>query len=441
MATVTAFIRFSSKKKEKVNVRFRLRDGEHVQLFYKSRLTVNPNHWDAAKQEIKAKIVFDTFKKAEFHSSISYIKNLMLDVYGSFVDKQSLTSEVLEMEIEKRINPDANSKDQEKKPFLQLFEDFIENRKISAVRRNNFRVLYRALQRFELYKRASGSKRFTFDLDSFNLKLLGEIETFLKDEHKFFEKYQHIYIAVPESREPKQRGQNTINDLMTKFRTFFIWARKQGITKNNPFAEYEIEECVYGTPFYINIAERNLLHKTDFTSRPQLGIQKDIFVFHCLIGCRVGDLYKMTRAHIINGAIEYIPRKTKEGRPVTVRVPLNSIALEILEKYKDYEGPGLLPFISEQKYNDAIKDMFLFAGITRVVTVINPTTRAEEKRPINEVASSHLARRCFIGNLYKQVKDPNLVGALTGHKEGSKAFARYRDIDDEMKNDLVKMLE
>ena len=62
-------------------------------------------------------------------------------------------------------------------------------------------------------------------------------------------------------------------------------------------------------------------------------------------------------------------------------------------------------------------------------------------RPINEVASSHLARRCFVGNLYKQVKDPNLVGALSGHREGSREFARYRDIGKEMKQELVKMLE
>jgi integrase len=57
-----------------------------------------------------------------------------------------------------------------------------------------------------------------------------------------------------------------------------------------------------------------------------------------------------------------------------------------------------------------------------------------------EIASSHLARRTFVGNLYKQVKDPNLVGALSGHKEGSKAFARYRTIDDEMKKELVNLL-
>ena len=84
--------------------------------------------------------------------------------------------------------------------------------------------------------------------------------------------------------------------------------------------------------------------------------------------------------------------------------------------------------------------MFLIAELTRIVTIINPTTGEEEKKPLNEIASSHLARRCFVGNLYKQVKDPNLVGSLSGHKEGSKAFARYRDIDEEMKKDLVKLL-
>ena len=85
--------------------------------------------------------------------------------------------------------------------------------------------------------------------------------------------------------------------------------------------------------------------------------------------------------------------------------------------------------------------MFVASGLTRPVTIINSLTRESEVRPLNEIASSHLARRSFVGNLYKQVKDPNLVGALSGHKEGSKAFARYRDIDEDMKKDLVKLLE
>ena len=118
------------------------------------------------------------------------------------------------------------------------------------------------------------------------------------------------------------------------------------------------------------------------------------------------------------------------------------IGVKQIQFYKQQlESSKQMKAVAEQNYNYAIKDMFAASGLKRLVTVINPTTGEEEKRPLNEIASSHLARRTFIGNLYKKVKDPNLVGALSGHKEGSKAFARYRDIDDEMKNDLIKMLE
>ena len=58
-------------------------------------------------------------------------------------------------------------------------------------------------------------------------------------------------------------------------------------------------------------------------------------------------------------------------------------------------------------------------------------------RPLYEVASTHTARKTFIGNLYRQVKDPNLIASMSGHSEGSRAFARYRKIDDEMKKELV----
>jgi len=51
------------------------------------------------------------------------------------------------------------------------------------------------------------------------------------------------------------------------------------------------------------------------------------------------------------------------------------------------------------------------------------------------------SRRTFIGNLYRQVKDPSLIGSMTGHVEGSRAFARYRSIDDEIKADVVRLLE
>jgi integrase len=121
------------------------------------------------------------------------------------------------------------------------------------------------------------------------------------------------------------------------------------------YGNYKIDECTYGTPIYITLEERDKLYDKDLSGHKQVEIQRDIFIFQSLIGCRIGELYRMTKQNVINDAIEYIPRKTKEGNPVTVRVPLNDKAKSILEKYKDHEGNKLLPFISEQKYNDAIK--------------------------------------------------------------------------------------
>jgi integrase len=441
MATIQAFIRTTTKKTNSVNVRFRLRDGRKVQLFHKSELEVNPDLWDDNKQAIKAKVIYPALDRKIFNDAVNERKKLIDDIYSKQQAKEDLTSDWLELEIDKAINPGKYISEEtasQVETFFEIFDEFLSKRKLSTVRINNFKVIKRALQRYELYK-AYMKKPVKLTLDTVTSNTLRDIEDFMRNEHKIFVEFPDIYTAIPEKRTPQMRGQNTINDIFTKLRTFFLWSIEVGKTTNNPFKGYAVEECVYGTPYYITIDERNQLYKADLSKRPPLAVQRDIFVFQCLIGCRVGDLYKMTKSNIMADAIEYVPRKTKEGRPITVRVPLNATAKEILNRYP--EGPKLLPFISEQKYNTSIKDMFRLAGLTRMVTIINPTTRDEEKKPLNELASSHLARRCFVGNLYKQVKDPNLVGSLSGHKEGSKAFARYREIDEDMKKELINLLD
>ena len=109
-----------------------------------------------------------------------------------------------------------------------------------------------------------------------------------------------------------------------------------------------------------------------------------------------------------------------------VRVPLNKRASTLINKYKGVDTQNrLFPFVSLQSYNNYIKEIFLLCGITRSVTVVDSVTGKEVQRPINEIASSHMARRSFVGNLYKKVKDPNLIASMSGHVEGSQAFTRY----------------
>ena len=157
----------------------------------------------------------------------------------------------------------------------------------------------------------------------------------------------------------------------------------------------------------------------------------------------MGDLYTLTADNVVNGILVYTPNKTKDhNNNFTARVPLSDLALSLIEKYKGKDPKGrLFPFISEQKYNEAIKAVLTLCDITRKVNVRNTITGASEMKPINEIASSHMARRTFVGNAYKVVKDPNLIGRMSGHVEGSKAFVRYRDIDDDMLKEVINATE
>ena len=252
-------------------------------------------------------------------------------------------------------------------------------------------------------------------------------------------------------KSPKitERGDNHIVNLQKKFKRFFLWLNKEGYCNNHPFDGIEIKREEYGTPIILTLDERNQIANFDLTDKPHLERQRDVFIFQCLIGCCVGDLLKMTPNNVVDGQIEYIPRKTKDNNPVTAEIPLNERAIAILDKYrnidlsayksKDNPNP-LLPFISREKYNVAIKEIFKTCGINRMVTVLDPVSGEQTQKPFYEVASSHLARRTFVGLLYNQIQDPNLISSMSGHVEGSREFARYRKIEREAKEKAVNLI-
>lgn len=441
----TAFIRKTASKNDTNSVAtiyFRLRDGKK-DIKAASELTISPNHWSSEKQGYKDRVALvSEEKKQALNNEVQNILNLINQNYTPESDSKWLSTLIDKYHHPNRYKTKEEIEAENKPMLLELFSEFLVKHKLSEVRKKNFRVIQRTLARYELYVRATkkGQKDFILDVDTVTPETLRDMWDFFENEYQYYELYPSIYETIPEKRTPQPRGKNTLIDCFSRIRTFFLWCFDNKLTANRPFDKFPIEECKYGTPVYINLEERDRIFNADLSATPQLEIQRDIFIFQTLIGCRVSDLYRMTRLNIVNGAVEYIQKKTKEGNPVTVRVPLNDKAKEILERYKDHEGK-LLPFISEQKYNEAIKKIFKLSGVDRIVTILDPLTRDEVKKPLYEVASSHLARRTFIGNIYKKVKDPNLVSALSGHKEGSKAFRRYRDIDEEMKKDLVKLLD
>lgn len=343
------------------------------------------------------------------------------------------------------------------KSFYGWMERYIIEKQPSYDQIKGFRVLMRALARYEAFVNLTDRKRkgFKLDIDKIDKETILDFFDYFSNEKELSEEYPKIFDGllaeypadiktIRKSPHLVERGENTVRKLKKKLKAFFNWLYKCGYSTNQPFNGIEIKSETYGTPYYLTIEERNQIADTDLSYNRRLEIQRDIFIFQCLIGCRVGDLLRMTISNLNDDEqmIEYIANKTKGKDPKTVSVPLNSRSKALVEKYKGVDGDGrLFPFISAQKYNEAIKEVLTRCGVTRMVTILNPTTGKEEQRPINEIASSHMARRTFIGNLYKKVKDPNLICHLSGHEENSKAFARYRKIDDDIKREMVELID
>ncbi len=272
--------------------------------------------------------------------------------------------------------------------------------------------------------------------------IIGPGEITAADLEGFVEFYRCEPIA---SGASLQRSHNTICSTMRCMRTFFNWCQRHDIISSNPFANFDRQLTErYPSPYFLTTSERDMIARADLSVDSRLAVQRDIFIFQCLTGCRVSDLQGLTAENISGDTLEYIARKTASTYPAVVRVPLHPSALAIISRYRSTDSmigrSPLLPFISAQRYNYAIKEILTLCSITRQVSLLCPYSGKPVRKPINQVASSHLARRTFIGNLYRKVKDPSLISSLTGHCEGSKAFARYRTIDDEIKRELIMLL-
>lgn len=311
--------------------------------------------------------------------------------------------------------------------FFGLFDKYIKD-EVSAGSRPIMKTVFNHWRQYE-------EKR--------NIKLTFEAVTVdvLKDFEKYLVSESEKSVKGKTVKAPK--GKNTVIRIMKNTRAFWNYARtelkKKGIEISYPFGKegHKISKETYGKPIYITTDERNFLFHATLPNE-RLSRVRDLFVFQCLIGARVGDMIRLKKSNIQNGVLSYIPRKTKEKDETEATVPLHAMAIEILNRYDIPDG-SLLPFISDQRYNVYIKELFEVVGLTRVVTRTHPRTKKEEQVRLCDIASSHMARRAFVGNLYGKV-DNGIISSMSGHKDDSKSFARYRNVAPNLQVEAINKL-
>lgn len=415
---------------------FRVRD-KGVDIKAVSGLQVMEKYWDSDALRYRRNTIVDKNEQKRIPGQIAAI----IDHIESSFDRNKADGSWLRQAIEDVLHP--NLAYERKHPNLLLrLSDYISQHEGTKQTKAQIENVYRKLARYVAYRREIvGIEDFNLFVENITLEDMNDFRDYVVNEHLLYMEYPEFYKDyIPAQYKPKEKSSTTIINTMNLLCVFLHWCKKMGYTSNEAFLQYGCKVPVYGDPFYLSIEERNILYDADLSSTPQLEVIRDIFVFHCYIGCRVGDLYRLTRKNVKDGFVEYMPQKTKKCEAKTVRVPLHEKAFRILSKYECSDSEKLLPFKPIYIYNNGIRELLKHCGIDRMVTVLDTHGYKTVQKPLYEVASSHTARKTFVGNLYKQVPDPNLIASMSGHVEGSRAFARYRSIDDDMKRKLVEMI-
>ena len=322
-------------------------------------------------------------------------------------------------------------------------------KKPSENRVKSFYSLGRTLARYEYFKQHTGNPSFSLYVPDITHKTIEDFLQFYKTEGDLSKKHPAIFSVIREktrdvmkdnvkdecAKRPTNRSASSIMLFYSILTTLFDWiVIKQQIIRENPCRDAMIEtQKEYEKEIlYLTIKQRDRLANAEIKGKRRQ-ITRDIFVFACHTGCRISDLQNLTEKNIkkekdkntgvIYNVLEYEPVKTSHGRKHNFAyVPLSSKAMEIVEKYKDSTRDGkLFPCTTTTKYDTLIKKVFEDAGLTEPVEVVNPKTGELVTRPLNELATSHLARKTFTVNYnFATGGNVSMVRKAAGHSATSK---------------------
>lgn len=288
--------------------------------------------------------------------------------------------------------------------------------------------------------------RSSLTAGDFTSDLVLEFRKFVYDEYQYVPRYPELYPRSSGHRLPtKQCCNSTVVHDLKLLQAFFAELENTGEIRCNPFRKISskkrrtIMHVMYDDPVFLRADE---LRRVMETKVPEdLQWVKDIFVLNCAIGCRIGDLFRLTPDKVAvsdDGIpyVHYIPSKTvsKQTTNKEVVTPLIEPAMEIIRR-TNLKLIDANPNYCRQRYNKTLRRLLQYCGINRQVTIFNPDARDNISKPLYEVATSKLARKTHIDMLNKVQINYYAAGL---HRYGSDAVFRYTSLELADRNALMK---
>jgi integrase len=232
---------------------------------------------------------------------------------------------------------------------------------------------------------------------------------------------------------------NTIATNVKIIKVFIEWCRDTGIyAYDDKLASQMKQSFVTRDIMYHPIEELRRMMNADLSQHPHLTGTRDRYLLQCFTGLRVSDLMSADW-QIGADYLKKVPVKTRKFGEV-LTVPLRPEAKELVARIL---SKGEMRHISDQKYNEAIKQLGKVCGIDNDHTIVRGRRQflAGARIKKYQFMTSHMARATFICQMIEAGVSERIIMKMTGIRN-SRTLDHYAEVVDttltEVMNEVVK---
>ena len=367
-------------KQGKCPIRCRITFNEGRQEFA-TGLLIDPNTWYSKLQHTKPPNEENNF----VNSQLSLIKNkinqafLYLQMKGSDFDVDDLYL------IYKGEKP------KKEKGVLEVYDEY--NNKIKKLIGKDIELVT-----YNKYLESYNHLKDYIKFSSADLKLKDVKSNFLDD-------YDY-YLKTQKGKNKQGLSQSTINKAIQRFRKTLKYAISEGYLEKDPFVMHTAK-VVKKKVVFLTHEEVLQLEKHQFKT-DRIQTIKELFLFCCYTGLAFKEMSLLKKSDIIIGFdnnLWLVVNRSKTDRDY--KVPLLPMAQRILQNYNDENAELVFPKMSNQKFNEYLKEIAEVIGISKNLT-------------------HHMARKTFASTvlLYNDVP-MEVVSELLGHSKLSTTQEHY----------------
>lgn len=368
-------------------------------LRYEFGQSVKPIDWNDKKQRVKNKLTTTNDGKFALNDMLDNLEQTCLRAYSEALKDGIPDPIILKRSLDLLIDKNhKNAVDSNKSTLFTLAQRFIDGeikfkgKDKSKETLENYAAVAKHLKEYQEYSKSR------VDFDTIDLDFFYSYVNYLKN-----------------TRNLKV---NTIAKDISIIKVFMGEAVDLEYTDNMKFKHKKFSYVEEDTEHvYLTEKELEQLYVLKIANK-KLEEVRDLFIFGAWVGLRFSDFSNIKPENIIQIDGDYfiktITKKTKE----LVIIPCNPVVMEIFEKYTN--RPNKLPrTISNQKFNDYVKDVCKLAQLTEVGRV-----SSRPKAMLADLVSSHTARRSFATNYYLQGFPTIDLMKITGHRT-ERSFLKY----------------